>query len=74
MDKTLTKHTMSYSQLFESLNVGDYLHVPLNYYSKRAVQTECSRQNKYAGCTNLNNMYTTSSKEKDGYITIYRRR
>ena len=74
MDKTLTKHTMSYSQLFESLKVGDYLHVPLNSYSKSAVQTECSRQNKYAGCTNLNNMYTTSSKQKDGHITIYRRR
>lgn len=74
MDKTLTKHSLSYGQLFESLKVGDYLHVPIDSYSKSAVQTECSRQNKYAGCSNLDNKFTTSTTLKKGYVTIFRRR
>ena len=74
MDNTLTGHTLSYAQLFESLKTGDYLHVPVDSYSKNAIQTECSRQNKYAGCNRFNNKYTTSTTLKKGYVTIFRRR
>lgn len=74
MDNTLTGHTLSYAELFEKLGVGKYLHVPIGSYSKNAIQTECSRQNKYAGCNRFNNKFTTSTTLKKGYVTIFRRR
>lgn len=35
---------------------------------------KCSRQNRYAGCSNLDNKFTTSTTLKKGYVTIFRRR
>ena len=74
MDKEIKEHELSYSQLFEHVGVGNYLHVPTDKYSKAAIQTECSRQNKYAGCNNLDNKFTTSTTIKEGFVTIYQRR
>jgi hypothetical protein len=74
MEKTLKKHSLSYTQLFDNIGVGNYLHVLNTVYSKKAIQTECSRQNKYAGCNNLDNKFTTSTTIKKGYITIFQRR
>ena len=74
MEKTLTGHEMSYTELFADIAKGNYIHVPLSDYSKNAVRTECRRQNKYAGCNNLDNKFTTSTTIKKGYVTIFRRR
>ena len=75
MEKTLTGHDMSYTELFSNIGKGNYLHVPLSDYSKAAVQTECTRQNKYAQSPNiLDKKFATTTANKSGYITIYQRR
>ena len=75
MEKTLTGHEMSYTELFSNIGRGNYLHVPLDSYSKAGVQTECTRQNKYVQSPNfLDKKFATSTATKDGYITIYQRR
>ena len=74
MENKLTGHTLSYSELFKNIGVGNYLHVPIEFYKKNAIQVECSRQNKYAGCNNLDNKFTTSTTLKKGYVTIYQRK
>ena len=75
MERTLKGHEKSYTELFADIGRGNYLHVPLSDYSKAAVQTECTRQNKYAQSPNiLDKKFATSTSTKVGYITIYQRR
>ena len=74
MERVLKGHELSYSQLFENIGLGNYLHVPLSDYSKKAVYTECRRQNKYVQSKDMDNKFATSTKKKKGYITIYQRR
>lgn len=73
MERTLNSRQYSYAGLFQHIKKGNTLHVSLDCYSASGVQVECTRQNKYAGCDPKNNKYTTSTTEKKGYITIYRR-
>ena len=74
MEKTIKKRELSYTALFNRIGVGNCLHVPLGMYSKAAIQTECTRQNKYAGCNSMDNKFTTSTRVKKGYLTIYQRK
>ena len=73
MERTINERECSNSSLFLRLKKNDKVHVSLKSYSERMIRKECSIQNRFAGCTPLNNKYTTTIKEKTGYITIYRR-
>jgi hypothetical protein len=74
MEKIIDEHNESYSQLFAMVGKGNYLHVNLKAYSKAALNTECTRQNKYAGCNSLDNKYVTTTQKRKGYLTIYQRK
>lgn len=73
MERVLKGREYSISKLFENVGAGNYLHVPLSFYSLGAVSQERTRQNKYAQCKPLNEKFTTSTTIKKGYITIYQR-
>ena len=73
MERTLNGREYSLGGLFSHIGKGNRLHVPLSSYTKESVQTECTRQNKYAGCDPRNNKFTTTIREKVGYITIMQR-
>ena len=73
MEKILKGRKYSYAGLFKIIGPGNYIHVPLENYSRACITIECSRQNKYAGCKPMNEKYATSSTLKKGYVTIYQR-
>lgn len=73
MEFTLTGKECSNAELFSRIGAGNYLHIPLEFYSYNAVSAEKTRQNKYAQCMTMNNKFTVSKKMRKGYITIYQR-
>lgn len=73
MQRILKDRQYTYAELFYHIGKGNKLHVPLDYYTASGVQVECTRQNKYAGCEPMNNKFSTTTKDKVGYITIYQR-
>lgn len=70
MEEVLKDRELSYSKLFKGIGAGNMRHAPLELYSRLAIQTECSRQNKYAQCTVMRKKFRTSTAVKKGYITI----
>ncbi len=73
MERTLKNRQYSITGLFKHIGKGNKLHVPLDCYTPTSIQTECTRQNRYAGCDPMNNKFATTKKEKMGYITIIQR-
>lgn len=73
MERTLKDRKYSITGLFKHIGAGNKLHVPLSCYTANSVTTECTRQNRYAGCDPMNNKFATTKKEKAGYITIIQR-
>jgi hypothetical protein len=73
MERVLKGRCYSIAGLFMHIGAGNRLHVPLDCYTANSIQTECTRQNRYAGCKPMNNKFATSKKEKVGYITIIQR-
>ena len=73
MERTLKDRKYSITGLFKHIGKGNKLHVPLDFYTPTSIQTECTRQNRYAGCDHMNNKFATTKKEKAGYITIIQR-
>lgn len=73
MERTLKDRQYSITGLFKHIGKGNKLHVPLTHYTANSVCTECTRQNRYAGCDPMNNKFATTKKEKAGYITIIQR-
>lgn len=73
MERTLKDRQYSITGLFKHIGKGNKLHVPLTHYTANSVCTECTRQNRYAGCDPMNNKFATTKKEKIGYITIIQR-
>lgn len=73
MERTLKGREYTLGGLFSHIGKGNMLHVPLSSYTKQSIQTECTRQNKYAGCKPYDNKFVTTMKEKVGYITIIQR-
>lgn len=73
MERTLKGKTYSLAGLFMHIGAGNKLHVPISHYKLNSVAVECTRQNKYQGCDPMNNKFTTTIKEKLGYITIMQR-
>ena len=73
MERTLKDRQYSITGLFKHIGAGNRLHVPLDCYTPTSIQTECTRQNRYAGCNPMNNKFATTKKEKAGYITIIQR-
>lgn len=73
MERTLKYRQYTLSGLFKHVGKGNKLHVPLDFYTKKSVQVECTRQNKYEGCDPTNNKYATSTTDKKNHITIIQR-
>ncbi len=73
MELFISGRECSNAELFSRIGAGNYLHVPLKFYSAKAVSAEKTRQNGYAQCKPMNNKFTVSTKMKEGYITIYQR-
>ena len=73
MERTLKDRQYSITGLFKHIGAGNKLHVPLTHYTANSISTACTRENKYAGCDPMNNKFTTTTKDKVGYITIMQR-
>lgn len=73
MERRVNKRNCTIASLFTRLGRNDKVHASLKVFSVQAVRTECTRQNKYDGADNMNPKYVTSTRERDGYVTIMRR-
>ena len=73
MERVLRERKYSITGLFKHIGAGNKIHVPLDCYTANSISTECTRQNRYAGCEPMNNKFATTKKEKTGYITIIQR-